>query len=228
MEFATIIRDYETVILHYINEKDIKQSLSKLGEYSTAPDKSAELYNIFTRYSHIFMKYEPELTIDLLMKNFRNSIDPNKIISAIMNTEIEKREKVVKYLEILIDESKVKDKNIHNLYIFFLSQISSAESIKRLLAYLQTIQQDRSNKDNLSFEVDYALKVFSQFKIYAAQAWALAIMGKYDEAIKVALDNNELVIAKLIAKSIEDIKLKKHLWLEVNSLIYILDFYKRN
>lgn len=215
LDFADIKRDYETVILHYINEKEIKKALSKLADYSQQSDKASELYNIFTRYSHIFMKYEPEYTIDLLMKNFRNSIDPNKIISAIMNTEIEKREKVVKYLEILIDESKVKDKNIHNLYIFFLSQIGSEDSIKKLLYYMQNFQEDKSQRENISFEVDYALKVFSQFKIFPAQAWALAVMGKYDEAIKVALDNNYVILAKRIAKSIDDIKIKKHLWLEV-------------
>lgn len=187
----------------------------KLTEYTQNTDKTNELYNIFTRYSHIFMKYEPEYTIDLLIKNFRNSIDPNKIISAIMNTEIEKREKVVGYLNILINESKVKDKNIHNLYIFFLSQIGTDDSIKHLLYYLQRFQEDKNQRDSVCFEVDYALKVFSQFKIYPAQAWALAIMGKYDEAIKVALDNNQVLIAKRIAKSVDDLKLRKHLWLEI-------------
>ena len=89
-------RDYETVILHYINEKEVNRAINKLYEFSMTSDKINELYTIFTKYSHIFMKYEPELTIDLLLKNFKNSIDPNKIISAIMNTELEKREKDVK------------------------------------------------------------------------------------------------------------------------------------
>jgi hypothetical protein len=224
LEFAELKKDYETVILHYINEKDIKKAITKLSDYSNsvASDKTNEMYNIFTRYSPIFMKYEPELTIDLLIKNFRNSVDPNKIISAIMNTEPEKREKVVGYLSILINEAKVKDKNIHNLYIFFLSQIGTDESKKQLLYYLQKYAD--SNKENVCFEVDYALKVFSQFKIYPAQALALAIMGKYDEAIKVALDNNFNLIAKRIAKSIEDVKMKKFLWLE----IFINEIKKNN
>ena len=217
LEFAELKKDYETVILHYINEKEIKKGLLKLAEYSNSvnTNKPNELYNIFTRYSHVFMKYEPELTIDLLMKNFRNSIDPNKIISAIMNTEIQKREKVVDYLSVLINESKVKDKNIHNLFIFFLSQIGTQSSIKQLLYYLQKYVENTGYNKEIHFELDYALKVFSQFRIFAAQAWALAIMGKYDDAIKVALDNGNVTIAKKIAKSVEEPKLKKHLWLEV-------------
>ncbi len=105
------------------------------------------------------MKYEPEMTIDLLMEYFKNNIDSNKIISAIMNTETKKREKVINYLRMLINESKVKDKNIHNLYIFFLSQIGTDDSVKQLLYYLQKFLDDKAQKDSVPFEVEYALKV---------------------------------------------------------------------
>lgn len=218
MEFAQIKKDYETVILHYINEKDIKSAIQNLKHFinnSASQEKNNDLQNIFTKYSHIFMKYEPEMTIDLLMEYFKNNIDSNKIISAIMNTETKKREKVINYLRMLINESKVKDKNIHNLYIFFLSQIGTEDSVKQLLYYLQAFLDDKGQKDSVFFEVEYALKVFSQFKIFPAQAYSLAILGKYDDAIKVALDNKCILIAKRIAKSVDDQKLKKHLWLEI-------------
>lgn len=218
LEFAKIKKDYETVILHYINEKDIKSAIQNLKYFinnSASQEKNNDLNNIFTKYSHIFMKYEPEMTIDLLMEYFKNNIDSNKIISAIMNTETKKREKVINYLRMLINESKVKDKNIHNLYIFFLSQIGTEDSVKQLLYYLQPFLEEKGQKDSVPFEVEYALKVFSQFKIYPAQAYSLAILGKYDDAIKVALDNKCILIAKRIAKSVEDHKLKKHLWLEI-------------
>jgi len=115
------------------------------------------------------MKYEPEATIDLLLENFKNNIDPNKIISAIMNTDIEKREKVVYYLEKLIKDN-CREKNIHNLYIFFLCQIAEnqSDSIDRLILYLE----DKDHFNSADFDIDYALKVFSQFKIYPAQSYA--------------------------------------------------------
>jgi hypothetical protein len=213
LEFAEIKKDYETVILHYINEKEIATGLQKLSGFIQNNDKTYELYNIFKKYSNIFMKYEPESTIDLLINKFKNSVDPNKIISAIMNTDIKKREKVIDYLKILVNDPKMKDKNIHNLYIFFLSQIQTDSSIKQLLYYLQKFVEDK--KDQVSFEVEYALKIFSQFKIFSAQSWCLAIMGKYNEAIRIALDNNHVRIAKMIAKSVEDVKLKRNLWLDI-------------
>lgn len=162
LEFAQIKKDYETVILHYINEKDIKSAIQNLKHFinnSASQEKNNDLQTIFTKYSHIFMKYEPEMTIDLLMEYFKNNIDSNKIISAIMNTETKKREKVINYLRMLINELKVKDKNIHNLYIFFLSQIGTDDSVKQLLYYLQAFLDDKGQKDSVPFEVEYALKV---------------------------------------------------------------------
>ena len=213
--FAEIKKDYETIILHHINEKNIKTSIDRLKYFSEVDSKKSELYNLFTRYSHIFMKYEPEATIDLLLENFKNNIDPNKIITAIMNTEIEKREKVVFYLEKLIKDN-CKEKNIHNLYIFFLCQIAENKQdyIERLLGYLEE-KSHFNNLESTDFDVDYALKVFSQFKIYQAQTYALYLMGKYDESIKVALEHNYLDIAKKLDKLVKDKKIQKRLWLEV-------------
>jgi len=216
-------KDYEAVILNYINEKEMRSAIEKLHEFTTKDlEKRGELYNIFTKYSHIFMRYEPELTIELLLKNFKTNIDPNKIISAIMSTEREKREKVVDYLEDLIKNNKVKDKNIHNLFIFFISQINTESSNQKLLNYLHTLgQKEQSNQYQrhkepvVFFDIDYAFNVFSQFKIYPAQSYTLSIMGKHAEAIKVALFNGCEKLAKEIASNVEDQKIKKMLWLEV-------------
>lgn len=221
LEFAELKSDYETVILYYVNEKNFQRAIEKLHNFikidknkrSNNKEKSETeeiLYNIFSKYSHVFMKYQPEMTIELLLKNFKNTFDPNRIISAIMNTEESKREKVAEYLEELIT-GKIKDKNVHNLFIFFLSQINSESSIKKLLFYLESACESKK----YIFEVDYALKVFSQFKIFSAQAWALAIMGKNDEGVKIALENNYPDIAKKIANNVDDEKQKKLLWLEV-------------
>ena len=224
LEFAEMKSDYETVILYYVNEKNFQKAIEKLHGFIKISQKQIvtkdrnekqeleeNLYKIFSKYSHVFMKYQPEMTIELLLKNFKQTFDPNKIISAIMNTEESKREKVCDYLEDLIN-CNFKDKNVHNLYIFFLSQLKGEQSKDKLLNYLQTAAEQKK----YLFEVDYALKVFSQFKIYSAQAWALAIMGKYDEAVKIALENNYPKIAKSIANTVnEDNKLKKLLWLEV-------------
>jgi hypothetical protein len=179
--------------------------------------KKQDLYNIFTRFSNIFMLFEPESTIDTLLDHYKNFIDPNKIIFAIMNIDQKKREKIVIYLDKMIKNSTCTDKNFHNLYIFFLCQSSNVNqhSLDILLSYLQ----DAFENKNPNFDVDYALKVFSQFKVYSAQSYSLAIMEKYDESIKIALQNDHLDIAKTVTKNIEDLKVKKRLWLEVTTYL---------
>ncbi len=225
MEFAELKKDYEAVVLSYINEKDMKVAINKLYTFIQETDKGNELYNIFTKYSHIFMKYEPELTIELLLRNLKSNIDPNKIISAIMSTEIENREKVIEFLEDLIKVNKITDKNIHNLFIFFLSQINSDICIQKLLNYLQThgvvpqthFYHHKPKEPEVYFDIDYAFNVFSQFKIYPAQSITLSIMEKYHEAVKVALLNRHNKLAKEIASNVEDPKIKRLLWLDVSS-----------
>jgi len=159
------------------------------------------------------MLFEPENTIDTLLDHYKSYIDPNKIIFAIMNTDQKKRDKIVIYLDKMIKNSTCTDKNFHNLYLFFLCQSSNEnkDSCNILLNYLQDAFENKTPK----FDVDYALKVFSQFKVFSAQSYSLAIMEKYDEAIKIALQNDLLDIAKIITKNIEDSKVKKRLWLEV-------------
>lgn len=225
LEFAEKKKDYETVILYHVNEKNYNEAIEKLKTF-IENDKSKKekgfkdndkyeidekLYKIFSKYSPVFMKFQPEKTIQLLLNYFKNSFDPNKIISAIMNTQESKREKVAEYLGQLISH-KIKDKNVHNLYIFFLSSIKSENSIAKLLIYLQNSVEEKK----VQFEVEYSLKVFGQFEIPQAQAWALTILGKHDDAVKLALESNYYNIATSIADTVkDDDKLKKQLWLEI-------------
>lgn len=215
LDFAEMKYDYETVILHYVNEKQYDKAIEKLHNFMKFDKNKKEgsenvLSNIFSKYSHIFMKYQPELTIDKLLRSYRHIIDSNRIISAIMNTDDSKKDKVADFLEDLI-KNKVKDKNIHNLYIFFLAQLNTESSIKKLLKYLD----NAIDKQKHDFEADYAIKIFSQFKIPSAQALALAIMSKYDEGVEIALDSNYTEIAKKIANNVTDMKKRKDLWLKI-------------
>ena len=225
IEFARIKSDFETIILHYINEKDYKQALAELKQYADSSfdkdDKKEHesLRNIFVRYSHIFMKYEPKETIDILTDQFKSEVDPNKIISAIMNTEKQNYEQVLKYLRSLVKNPQTKEKNIHNLYIFYLSQNNTQETKNELIEYLKKPLKKDSNDGSGSgqkqvlFELDYAKKLFSDNP--SALALVLALMGKNAEGVKTALEKKDLDTAKFIATNVNEIKDKKALWLDI-------------
>ena len=227
IEFAEIKNDFETIILHYINEKDIKNALNNfeyfLNRRNLSQIQREELKNIFIRYSHSFMKYEAEKTINLLERFKSNEIDLNKIISAIMSTESsnpEKDEKVIAYLQTLIRDEKMTEKNIHNLYIFYLAKSGSEDKQQELIEYLkqpiyQKLRHESYKKTEVLFELEYAKKLFNQN--HKALSLVLALMGKYTEAVKLALDKGAVDIAKFIAANVEDDKIKKQLWLQIFS-----------
>ncbi|MCQ2819416.1 MAG: hypothetical protein MJ252_19310 [archaeon] len=223
IEFANIKNDFETIILHYINEKEIKAALSSLEGFLNKPRNNAqkeELKSIFTRYSHSFMKFEPEMTINLLETFKSDEIDLNKIISAIMSTDKSNYSKVINYLKNLVKDPKMKEKNIHNLYIFYLSKNDQKENKEELIEYLKKpiqkkLKSESGKKGEVLFELEYAKKLFSQN--YEALSLVLALMGKYSEAVRLALDHEAKDIAKFIAANVEDDKIKKTLWLQIFS-----------
>ena len=231
IEFAESKEDYETVILHYINEKDVKKAIEKLKDYVTycAEDENIleKLKDIFVKFAHIFMKSYHKESIELLIyfkKNLKKEINPDQIITAIMNTTENKKkddfEDILNYLKDLVEESNIKDKNIHNLYIFYLSKSGESKHsdlIKYLKKPLTKDPNERRNKPKaeILFELDYAKKLFKEN--YDALALVLALMGKYNEGVKIALENDKPEIAKFIASNVSDEKIKKSLWLDIFS-----------
>lgn len=232
LEFAELKNDYETVILYYVNDKQFIEAINKLHNFiklennkggSSKKDNNSPLFNIFLKFAHVFMKFQPELTITKLLKHYQHCIDTHKILSALMNTEEAQREKVSDFLEELIEKHKNKNKNIHNLYVFFLSQLNSDEALKKLIYYLQSTLETKV----VYFEVDYAIKVFNQFKKFSALALAFAIMGKHDDAVKLSLENRCPEIAKKIAKQVDDPKTKRLLWIEILKTLIKEEFEER-
>jgi hypothetical protein len=228
IEFAESKDDYETVILHYINEKDVDTAIEKLtnyisycGEDDSILDKLSE---IFVKFAHIFMKSNHKKSIEIL-QNLKKKIKPEQIITAIMNTtennqKIEDFQDILKYLKELVDDTSIKDKNIHNLYIFYLSKSGDSkhsELINYLEKPLKKEQNERKNKPKteILFELDYAKKLFKEN--YDALALVLALMGKYNEGVKIALENDKHDIAMFIASNVSDEKIKKSLWLDIFS-----------
>ena len=226
--FADMKEDYETIILHYINEKNIKKALEKITTYCLYIEEEQKIDNlakIFEKFIFLIMKEYPKETIDLLKNKFKNRISPEKIINAIMNTTNieegnENFKEILNYLRDLV-KNDTDNKNIHNLYLYFLSKCKSSSEKLELINYLkkplskepESIYNKNSKKIN--FEPDYAKKLFKDN--YSALALVTALMGKYSEGVKIALNNNENSIAMFIAENVQDNTIKKNLWLEIFS-----------
>ena len=260
IEYATIIQDYERVILYYINEKNIPRAIYKLHQFANSTNKEdilKKLCNIFQQNVHLLFKQCPKESIALLKEKFQKYADMEIIIRAIVSTtdkdelnidnenkikiknddnekeDFEKKEikkknenEILSYLRNLIqNDEKVKsdkeEKNIHNLYIYYLSKSESSQD--ELIEYLKTPLNKDDNlysfykaKKEALFQLDYAKKLFRNNP--EALSLVLALMGKYSEGVKLALKTNtkkSVEIAKFIASNAQGEKLQKKLWIDI-------------
>ena len=215
IEYASIIGDYETVIMYYINQGNISEALDKLITFASfADDKDTvmidNLIKIFVNNSHAFFKYNPKESIDLIKQKFKD-IPMEEIIQAIIftmdkednlsyqsssfnkNIKLAKKDDnsqvILKYLKFLIEKKNIKEEsNIHNLYIYYLSKSKMHQ--EAIIEYLKgPLKSDESNifskKKKVLFQLDYAKKLFENNT--PAYALVLALMGKYSEGVKKAL-----------------------------------------
>ena len=244
VEFASIMGDYENVILYYINQHDISGAIEKLTLFAAFTNEEGIkiLSQIFLNYCHIFFKNNPKESISLVQQRFKN-IEMKAIVQAIMSSADNEREiisndlknsqnslkistkennykAILNYLKSLIEKSnKDEENNIHNLYIYYLSKNKNNQEaiIEYLQKYLVPLDsKDPTIKKEVLFQIDYAKKLFKNNP--PAYSLILAIMGKYLEGVKTALKakTEECVkVAKFIAENAPGDKLKKSLWIEI-------------
>ena len=246
--FCSIVADYETVIMYYINRGNIYEALDKLigfASYIDEEDKNGYklLCDIFIDNSHSFFKYNPKESINLIKQKLKD-VSMEKVIQAIICTmdqevsyiyqlgqssisslEIPKKEEnyqtILRYLKSLIEKKETQEiSNIHNLYIYYL--VKGKRNQEALLEYLKRPLKvgDFSKKKKVLFQLDYAIKLFANNT--SAMALVLALMGKYSEGVQKALssgDKNGNKIAEFIASNAPGDSLKKQLWIEIFSYI---------
>ena len=117
--------------------------------------------------------------------------------------------------------SEKEEKNIHNLYIYYLSKSESNQD--ELIEYLKIPLNKNDNnyiffktKKEILFQLDYAKKLLRNNP--EALSLVLALMGKYSEGVKLALKTNtkkSKEIAKFVASNAQGEKLKKKLWIDI-------------
>ena len=242
VEYGAINGDYETVIMHHLNEGNVNEALDKLITFASfADDKDQssieQLQNIFLNNRHAFFKYSPKESISLIKQKFKD-IPMEQIIQAIIFTMDKDNSKslndkkveenylsILKYLKYLIEKKNLKEEsnitNVHNLYIYYL--MKSKKNQNDIIEYLKGPLKSEgaqmfSRKKKVLFQLDYAKKLFVNNT--PAYALVLALMGKYSEGVKKALsvqDKDCRKIAEFIASNAPGDNLKKQLWIEIFS-----------
>ena len=144
-----------------------------------------------------------------------------KEISEILKN-IDTLRKNTKFNRNIKEQIKVQLNNLDNLYLFYLA-LNPANK-HTIINFLKEYFQDKNGKRKKAhFRFDYAKSILQDNKL--AHALILALMGKFSEAISLALtkdpndpedsfkDDQEM--AEFIAKNCPDKKLQKNLWIQI-------------
>ena len=242
LEFALLMNDLEKAVSYYVDQGEIDTALEKLtfnASFAEDPKELDKLAKIFTEHCHIFFKKNPKESISLIQQRLKN-VPMETIVQAIMSTmnkdlygtstlndkdakiKGENSQAILNYLKSLIGKPKLEEKtNIHNLYIYYLS--SNKANQEAILDYLKGFLKNDGNqlepkKKEVSFQLDYAKKLFKDNP--AAYSLVLALMGKYSEGVRTALNQKTeecKKVAKYIASNAPGEKLKKKLWIDIFS-----------
>ena len=206
--FADLRKKHEMVMLHHINQQEIRKALTKLGQIDPNGKE-----NLLYKFAPIFMKYEPRRSVEILIEMARQkkgNIDLKKLIPALMNVDHNSREEAIKFESFLIKDLKLKDKALHNLYLFHLSE---GEDEKKIIEYLKL----QENLNNVNFDSEYAMTVFKQNHKLESQIFLYSLLKMHSEAVTLALELKKLGLAKSNAQKPErfDEELARKLWLQI-------------
>ncbi|CAB4006497.1 vacuolar sorting-associated 18 homolog [Paramuricea clavata] len=201
---AMLMKDFERVIHHHIQHDDYRAALEVLKKQNE-PD-------LYYKFSPVLMQHIPEDTVNAWIEQMKR-LDPRKLIPALVYYEQKEDkaliEQAVRYLDFCVEILGVRDQAIHNyllsLYVKQLDDVS-------LMRYLQLQGQDR---DEVSYDLEYALRLCSEHDLKPACVHIYSTMGLYEEAVDLAL-LFDVELAKIQAsKPDDDEALQKKLWLRI-------------
>lgn len=91
----------------------------------------------------------------------------------------------------------IKDKSIHNIFIFFLAHFKDES---KLIAYLREKEHMLQEKEKVHFDLDFALRLFYGARLIIPQIIIYGMMGLYTESVSLALENRLTDVAKEYAR----------------------------
>ena len=239
-EFAIAKNDYQTLIRNLLSKGKFDEAFSYLDKNLSNNNNIEEWNKIFMEYIDIFLEKSVKKSIKILENIIFSQNEQNEIVRVLMGPNYKKYFEdennfnlMLNYLRKIIKESSSSDKqnkNINNLYLLFLSLSNNKENHKEIVDYLKgplNTYTLNNNKMNISFtnkkvliDLSFAEKILSN--IPPALALIYFFMQKYEESIKVALDNEEYELAILIAQNISNEEKQKKIW------ITLFNFFQKN
>lgn len=230
--FASIVGQNERIVTHWIMEENWAKALEALNKQvrrSYGSRVRAELMptlraqeedGLYYRFAAVLLRNAPKDTIDSLMR--RPSLDVRRLIPALSapqrNASDSSRSTTsahaIRYLQHAILQLDNTHASVHNtLLTLFATQASEDEA--DFLRFLATSPDNPLTGDPY-YDLDYALRLCRAHKRVQACVLIYSKMGLYESSVDLALEHDDLELAKINADKPEhDDLLRKKLWLKI-------------
>ena len=238
-EFAITKNDYQSLIENLLSKGKYDEAFNYLDKNLSNNDVE-ECTRIFIEYIDIFMEQSVKNSIKILENITFSQNEQKELVRVLIGPNYKKYIEdennynlILNYLRKIIKEnisSDKQNKNINNLYLLFLSLSKNKENQKEIVEYLKgplntyTINNDHMNisftNKKVSIDLSFAEKILAN--IPPALALVYYFMQKYDESIKVALDNEEYELSIFITQNIANKEKQKKIWIK------LFNFFKKN
>jgi len=158
VQFAESRGKFEDVILHHINEEKYSKALDKMKKLKTATLKKKLAY----KHSVPLMREQTRDFIDFLENDIRDFELP-KLIAAFMAVPPNRKMLVVDFLWHYCTETTLcKEKSIHNIYVFLLSEIGDEARLDEYINKQEHLAAEMDENGGVLFDMDFALRNFQK------------------------------------------------------------------
>lgn len=210
--FANLIKDYDFVVTYWIRLEKYNDVLDTLAAKSTTLNDMELIY----KYSTVLLLNTPEKTINTWLDIPK--LDPARLLPAILKyNEINKKvtienHKGIEFLSKYLKQNKedVESCDFHDTLLYLLiSNDTTANDENLILRYLEEA------KDSIKYNADFVLRLCLRFKRVKSAIMIYSSLSFYEDAINLALSNDLIDDALLIADKVDDDKTRKFLYLKI-------------
>lgn len=240
--FANLVKDYDFVLNYYINLgkwSDLLKILLLLFDTSSSPNHQDNLEYIY-KYASVLMMNEPKETVRTWLRiNDYTALDFVKLLPAmttynkiVCNVIDPKDNEALNLLQHLITNKKNNEKLIHNTYLCLLLSYPFGDGETQILRYLEKSVAGgglNSMATSVLFDTDFVLRLCNKYNKIRSLIYIHSISGDYEEAVHLALQNDLIELATVIAdkpakrddysfvqeENDEGNRLRKKLWLSI-------------
>jgi hypothetical protein len=207
--FSELVKDYERMLVHYIQEKDFEKVISILRKQSSL--------DLYYKFSPVLMEFVPYATVNMWIHEPK--LNPRHLIPSLLKYDpqksygkegIEGKNQAIRYLNYVCQNLHNTDMTIHNYLLSLYAKQSTNEDCSELLEFL--IHENKP----VYYDLQYALRICTQYGITHACVYIYSEMKLYEESVNLALKYNDIDLAKYNADKVENNDpLRKKLWISI-------------